>query len=248
MRGNTETVRLLMKHKADANKTIFMAMINHNIKALECLLEAGVHVDTLIKNPNGKSKNRISLLCFAIFLKNTEMVKMLLKKGAILKSSIHGNILTFAIEQSANVDIIKALIKHGSKINSKSKREDPPLHVAVNRKETEIVKILLQNGAKVNIKDRVKCTPLQHAIPSVEIAKLLLHYGAKIDVQDAYQSTLVHDAINHFDEKDVQKYIRFLILSGAPMNVRDSFQTTPIEKVLCYRNIGTLKVIMYNQF
>ena len=30
VRGNTETVRLLIENKADANKTIFMAMANHN--------------------------------------------------------------------------------------------------------------------------------------------------------------------------------------------------------------------------
>ena len=249
LKCHTDIIRLLIEHKADINKVLLTTIYMQNSKAFECFLKAGVHVDTLIKDPYGKSKTVISLLCLTIRLNKTEMVEILLKNGATLKSK-QGNILAYAIRKDSNMDIIKTLIKHGAKINLKTKRKDSPLHVAVKRQETEIVKVLLQNGAKVNAKDHENCTPLEHAIPSIDIAKLLLQYGANINVQDEYGSTLLHDAVAHFSERNekIQEYIRFLILSGAPINLReDTYQLTPIESVLDYKRTGTFKLILYNQ-
>ena len=116
----------------------------------------------------------------------------------------------------------------------------------MKRQETEIIKVLLQNGAKVNAKDHENCTPLEHAIPSIDIAKLLLQYGANIKLQTEDGSTLLHDATDHFGQ-EAKCYIRFLILSGAPINLRDTDGTTPIENTLKCRRDRTFKLILYNQ-
>ena len=82
----TDIIRLLIENGADVNKILHNAIVNQKIKIMECLLKAGVSVDTIIGDQSDKSIIVHNLLSLAIALKNTEMIEFLLKNGARLKN------------------------------------------------------------------------------------------------------------------------------------------------------------------
>ena len=87
-----------------------------------------------------------------------------------------------------NLKMVKLLIEHGVKINSKSQFELPPLQIAVYNKNYEIVEFLLERGANVNQRfndcEKDTSTTALH-IACMEghnnIAEILMNYGADVN-------------------------------------------------------------------
>ena len=87
-----------------------------------------------------------------------------------------------------NLKMVKLLIEHGVKINSKSQFELPPLQIAVYNKNYEIVEFLLEKGADVNQRyndcEKDTSTTALH-IACMEghnnIAEILMNYGADVN-------------------------------------------------------------------
>lgn len=61
--------------------------------------------------------------------------------------------LAYAVE-SADIEVIKLLVKSGAKLNSCDINGIYPLHVAINRKDDEICDYLINEGAFINIVDK----------------------------------------------------------------------------------------------
>jgi len=91
--------------------------------------------------------------------------------------------------------MVAKLIKQGANVNSRTKYQTSPLHVAAS-KDLEIVSMLLENGAEVNARDAEDKTPLHEAARynMWEIVTKLIDQGADVDAQDSIQQTPLHFA------------------------------------------------------
>ena len=190
---NTDMVRILLEHGADANATDYLLY-------------------------DDKSIVKRSMLSYAISdAQNIEMVKLLLEYGANVNmpSRIHitkvaENICNYplseAIVYSKNVEMVKLLLDKGAAPNTRSNiiyssncNEEKSMltYAVIDTKNIEMIKLLLEYGADPNkayrifIKDyeNYKFSILNEAITraqSVEILKLLLEYGADANYVEHY--------------------------------------------------------------
>jgi len=99
-----------------------------------------------------------------------------------------------------------------------------PLLLAIDNNCNSIVKDLLENGANANLPQSNGTTPLMMAAQrdNLENVKLLIQYGAEINAvnEDDMQGALV--IAENWD------VIRFLVQSGADLEIRDDWGQTPL--------------------
>lgn len=127
-----------------------------DIESLKEMLDCGLDVN---------SKNyEISLLSFASFKGNEEMVKMLMERGADvnLKSEV-GSTALINSARSGNKTILEMLINNGADVNAQESDGRTALMYAAWGNRTEIFKMLLAAGADVSLKDKNGDTALEWA-------------------------------------------------------------------------------------
>lgn len=93
------------------------------------------------------------------------------------------NALIRAAEKN-EIEIIKALVRAGSKVDYEAKGRETALHVASYYGYLEEAKLLIEYGANPNIPlDQNSLTPLHHAILKghFEVAKFLVESGANVN-------------------------------------------------------------------
>ncbi|KAF8960825.1 ankyrin repeat-containing domain protein [Flammula alnicola] len=103
-------------------------------------------------DPNAMSGDTISPLAYAAFQYNSpEMVGLLLQHGA----RVNGSSALATTAQKGYLTTAKYLLDHGAHINDPGNWMQPsfPLHIAVERSNTEMVKFLLSNGADTELRD-----------------------------------------------------------------------------------------------
>ena len=95
--------------------------------------------------------------------------------------------------ENGYIDIVKLLIKHGSKVDpNEEKPHSTALIYASTKGNTQLVQLLLENGANPNIIDEsYNQTALIWACAygsPIEVIKLLLEYGANPQIKDVYDN------------------------------------------------------------
>lgn len=147
-------------------------------------------------------------------------VKSLIGKGVILD----------ILEDAKDLEMIKILVKGGSKINYGKSIDKSPLYKFTKKGEIEIVKFLIESGAYITLymsdyfdDDIIYCA-LEN---SKEIFKYFLTLpDVNINKIYGHDDTLLHRAIRDYD---INK-INFLIECGAEINIMLPTYGTP----LCY--------------
>lgn len=145
----------------------------------------------------------------------TEIVRMLLKKGA--KSGSSALLLASSL---GHTEIVRLFLKHGAAVNSSDLNGKTALMLAAQRGFSEIVRMLLEKGCDVNARDKMLRTALMCAVRNgyVEIAKMLLEKGAAVDLRDRNDGTALIGA----SEKCHEELVRLLIDSKADVNAKTS--------------------------
>lgn len=133
-----------------------------------------------------------------------------------------------------NLDLIKALLKHGASVHEKNISGETPLHMCIrNEQSTEVVKELLKHGADVNAKDLYNETPLQMALSSnednLEIIKELLTYGANVLDKNYIGQAPLHIAIEKRKDLFV---IKELLKHEVEVNAKDMNNLSPLHLAL----------------
>lgn len=177
----------------NGNSPLSIAVNKNNLEITRFLIENGasVHIENYFHLP---------LICSAVMDGATEMIELLIDKGAKISGyfSYAGKkrtLVGWAIDDN-NAEKVEVLLKRGASPNGKfnllAYSQNSCLHAAVENRYSRIVELLIEHNADVNVKNEHGQTPIYLAIKSKysEIIKLLYDNGADIDnVKDVMNET-----------------------------------------------------------
>lgn len=191
--GHVEVVQLLLDHGAKVegmgggNMTpLSLAAGRDQLKVMEALLAAGA-------KPDGASGS-VPALYEAVMFGRPQAVKLLLAHDADPNVSYKGGVTplmcaslhTKSARAEDMLEICRALVAAGAKVNASSRAGLTPLHYAARSNEATLAGFLLSAGADVNARDPKGMTPLHYAAQkgSEEVVQVLLNAGAKRDLKN----------------------------------------------------------------
>jgi uncharacterized protein len=240
--GDQETVRHLLKSRADVNQPdpdgttpLEWAVYADDLDTARLLLRAGA--DPKIANRYG-----VTPLSLAATNRDAAMAEALLKAGADVNARLPGGSTTLmTAARTGNPEIVRLLIEHGADVNAKGETYgETALVWAAEQNQAEAARVLIAHGADVNArtdvpkreKDRFglegvltilphgNWTPLMYAARegSWEAARVLVDAGAGLNLTDPDGTTALIIAIinGHFDTAAM------LTEKGADPNITDT--------------------------
>lgn len=164
----------------------------------------------------------ISVLLLAAYMRNQEMVNLLLQYQT--------NLTIYEAVATGQRDIFQDQINtHSEQLNSYSSDGFTLIGLASFFEKKEIVKMLLERNADVNIPSNndFRVTPLHSAAATgeFEIAQLLLVKGAKINAMQMNGVTPLHSAANNGDLALVKLFLE----NGSDKNLKMNDGKLPID-------------------
>ena len=220
-----------------------MSLVNavnrENVNATRKLLNNGANVNQ--NNGNGRSP-----LMQASFIGNSELVKLLLAKGAdVNKADSDGNTALHFATVENYLGITRLLLAApGIQVNKVNKDGETPLIVASQAGDYEIVEALLAKGADVNKADKEGRTPLNRASSEghMKVVKVLLGArGIDVNKADKYGLTALHRA-----SMEGFWVVTRLLLSapGIQVNKENIAGSTPLYLASYYGRTRVVKVLL----
>ena len=177
----------------------------------------------------------ISVLLFAAYLKNQEIVELLLKYRT--------DLTIFEAAATGQQDIFQYQIGiQSNKLNEWSSDGFTLIGLASFFGKKDIVELLLDRKADVNIPSNndFRVTPLHSAaaVSQYEIAQLLLQNGAKINAVQMNGVTPLHSAANNGNVEMVKLFLE----NGADKNLRmkDGKLAVDLARIKGFNEIVTL--------
>ncbi|XP_048772787.1 ankycorbin-like [Ostrea edulis] len=156
-------------------QNMWECVINSNLGALKKMLKCGI-------DPNITDENGEPLIFTIIVNGDLESLKMLLAYCDVNIENKDGrSALMLAIEMD-DVEMIKALIKAGARVNKSDNSGKTPLLLALEEGKFKIAEYLIKHGSDVNEMDCLGQTAL-HLVATGEhndctkIVKILFHCG-----------------------------------------------------------------------
>ncbi|NWH57008.1 ASB3 protein, partial [Geococcyx californianus] len=151
--GSLESLRVLLEAGADPNQVtteettaLFLAIENGHADIVKFLIQHGANV----KGPH--SWSGWNSLHEASFQGNTEIMKILLEKGASKECEDNFGITPlFVAAQYGKLESLRLLVSHGAEVNCQAKDKATPLLIAAQEGHTECVELLLSKGADPNL-------------------------------------------------------------------------------------------------
>lgn len=131
--------------------------------------------------PTKKDKDGDRAIHHAAFGNEPKVIEML-----------YSAINTMSTSTSSNSNKSSKLV--GLDLNSRNKKRQTALHIAVNKGYTQVVKLLVQLGCHVNLQDSEGDTPLHDAISKVNetLVQILLDANADISMTNKYGFNCIH--------------------------------------------------------
>lgn len=166
----------------------------------------------------------------AIRLNNLNMVKYLLLNQADVKIN-YKNIVSQAIAENANLQIIEELLKAGADVNAGGKDGQTPLTAAVRANNERLVDLLLKYQADTNITFADGKNLLFLAVTGHDNAKIidkLLASGLDVNQKDNNGNVMLLTALAMQDNELAEKLLR----SGADVNLTDASGESAVTYVI----------------
>ncbi|MFH1642606.1 MAG: ankyrin repeat domain-containing protein [Nanoarchaeota archaeon] len=145
--------------------------------------------DLLAKGADVNAKDYVggeTALIEAAWAGRTEIVEILLSKGADIEAASYGRTALYFAAMRGQTKTIEVLLAKGADVNAKDVGGNTPLLPAAMGGYTKAVEMLLAKGADVNVKGSHGVTALMAAAGrwDTEIVKMLLVKGADVNAKD----------------------------------------------------------------
>jgi ankyrin repeat protein len=205
---------------SDKNAQLIQAAKKGNFSEVQTLLANGANV-------NSKDIHGMTALIAVSPTRHTEMVKLLLDKGADVNAETAGfTALSFA-SSVGRTEIVKLLLDKGANVNVIPIDGVTPLISASSGGYVEIVKLLLDKGADVNANPNNRLTALMFALGrgNTELTKLLLDRGADVNVKNNSGQTYLMIA----SRKGYTEIVKILLNKGADINIKSNDGNTALS-------------------
>ena len=244
--GNIPLVKSLLNKGADINtvnnfggSALTVSLRNNRKTLAKFLIEKGIdiHKIEMIPGPEDEPYYK-SAFIIATEQNDTEMMKLLLKKGAKIsyQSGCDDSPMSIASKNN-NVEAIKLLIEMGADVNEKVREGHTPLLNAACYNSMEVAKILIEEGADVNEKVHGR-TLLLWALRagSERTALLLIEKGADIFAKSEhteYSFLFNHEygnsALHFASAQNLKNVVVLLVERGLDVNYKNSNGSTPLH-------------------
>jgi ankyrin len=255
--GRVKNVELLLKYKADADRTnamgrtaLHIAAESESATVLELLLERGAHPNT--PRPDKSVQPLLHIATRAGRVKNVEL---LLEHGANIDTADDlGRTALHVAAESESATVLELLLTEGADPNASSpdKSMEPPLHIAARAGRDKSVKMLLEHGADINTVHASGRTALHAATVNDRSStiQVLIKNKARVDQQDDEGMTALCLAAAETRASKPKKSIyttatmETLIQGGADLEKPDRCGWTPLHHAsMSKAKIATLFVI-----
>lgn len=230
--------------------SLHVAIKEEDFKTFSNLIIMGVDI-------NQSNSDLDSPLHLAIKMKNTDMLKILLNRGANIYSNgspspdyyedNYNQTNTPLLEaiKSNDVEILKLFLNVIYDLNSRDRyREFTLLHQVVRWGNSKTVKLLIDAGANVNVSDYHGITPLHVAVAKTDnyrIVKTLIDSNAYVNVSDVEGYSPVHFAV----KSNNTSILKLLLDSGVNPNARNyRGNYTPLHLTNCFTNEDILNLLI----
>ncbi|MDR2239931.1 MAG: ankyrin repeat domain-containing protein [Zoogloeaceae bacterium] len=142
---------------------------------------------------------------------DTATVTAILQRGMDVNAvdKTGNSLLTLAV-QKENVDLVRFLLEHRARVQTRNQYGDTPVMLAALKGNIKIVKLLVTAGAELNYPG---WTPLLYAAYAghEEVVDFLIHNGADINAKAPNQAT----ALTLAAQNKHTKVVKLLKLAGA---------------------------------
>ena len=160
---------------------------------------------------------------------HTEIVKLLLRKGASVEARTNTGITP--LHMCTSIPTLNLLLEYGACVNATNGRKETLLHQCVGGGMLELEEYVIKHGACVNTVNIDGETALHQisgrAFNDENIAsmRLLLENGADLSIKDLSLKTAIHHA-SYYSSAEA---VKLLIESGADLDVVDNAGNYPIH-------------------
>ncbi|XP_054270593.1 transient receptor potential channel pyrexia [Macrosteles quadrilineatus] len=224
--NSTETVKLLLKHRADLKDTVLHSAVRVN--AVECL---SLLVRQKLVDVNCLDSTGMSPLHIAADRRMEQCLKVLLdcKIDVNLETKEKKNTALHLASEGGYADCVSMLISKGALVDKQNCKGQTPLHLAAKCQGVECVETLLKAGADVNAVDADNITPLRAAVGKALLAyntlETLLSWGADVNIRDKYGFSALHVAALN----ELSQCVDALIMKGADVSAKTKGGLTPLS-------------------
>lgn len=221
--------------RADPQWRVYAAVVTHDHKALQTLLDAG-------DSPNGVQASNGAPLAMAGLIGDLEAVKILLKSGADIDRldgfGIGVNALIYATSAD-HIEVVRYLLSRGAQVNARDTLYgDTAVLVALRSHNPEMISLLKNAGADVNLSNKSGFSLLMTAAweNDYDQVKFLEANGAKFNSPD---EELLY-AVIRGDVAEIQR----VLAAGAKVNQSYRYGRTPLMLAAQNGETAAVKVLI----
>ena len=128
---------------------LMKAVYNNHFEIVQLLLERGASPNSGY-DPSNREEHNISMaLIIGASFGNTEIVRLLLDKGAAIEQCSDTGMTALMFAAGRDIEIVKLLLERGAKVDSRDIEGKTAFMFASESRRTDTMKLLLDNGAEI---------------------------------------------------------------------------------------------------
>ncbi|CAI6338235.1 unnamed protein product [Periconia digitata] len=196
---------------------------------------------TVPRNPEDTITGVATPLFTALQMKNAEVVKHLLTKGADPDLGPDNKKPLYWAARSRDSEMIKLLMYYGADPDIRSSVQSSVLHEVTKQSDHKMISLLLGSGADVNWQDADERTPLFYAIEQqdVNIVRQLIQSGTDVEIRDKNKMQALHVAARY----ENQEIFAMVLNACGSTNNEDAAGKTPMHYAKEAGHEGTLRLL-----